>query len=99
MLTPRVSGSKGRYLLVGDLIESGTSNVFGAQGTSAPHGRHGFVGGLGKPTPTEIKSEGGNFAFADGSVQWFRQGDLYQIRGTLAQGKSDIRAWVPYVVR
>lgn len=99
LVSPRLTASKGRYVLVGDLIESGTANALGVQATTAPHGRHGMVGGVGKPTPQQIKSEGGNFAFADGSVQWFRQDQLYQVRGTLAQGNSDIRSYLPYVVR
>jgi prepilin-type N-terminal cleavage/methylation domain-containing protein/prepilin-type processing-associated H-X9-DG protein len=99
LVSPRLSGSKGRYLLVGDLIESGTATVFTLQGTTAPHGRHGFTGGTGMPTPAEVKSEGGNFAFADGSVQWIPQAQLYPIFGTLAQGNSNIRAWIPFVTR
>jgi prepilin-type processing-associated H-X9-DG protein len=82
---PQKLGDSSKYLVATDYIEQGTaSGLGGLPETTSSHGRHGFVGqaaptgSVGSmPTPAAIGSEGGNFAFLDGSVQWIAQGDLY----------------------
>jgi type II secretory pathway pseudopilin PulG len=107
-------GESSRYLVATDYVEQGTAGgLGGAQETTSSHGRHGFVGGVKDgtgfvPTPQTIGSEGGNFAYMDGSVQWISQSDLYPyyvnaagadgsggiVQGTIA---SSIVGWFPYV--
>jgi prepilin-type N-terminal cleavage/methylation domain-containing protein len=95
--SPTKSGDKGKWVLCGDLIEKNTANAIGgATQTTAPHGRRGFVGGPQNSEPKEIGSQGGNFAFNDGSVQWLDQDLLQPFFATLASG-SKIRAYLPIV--
>ena len=78
---PQKLGESSKYLVATDYIEQGTaSGLGGLPETTSSHGRHGFVGATAStnlPTPAAVGSEGGNFAFLDGSVQWFNQGDLH----------------------
>jgi prepilin-type N-terminal cleavage/methylation domain-containing protein len=94
---PMRSSDKGKWLLCCDLIEQNTANgIGGATQTSAPHGRRGFVGGPQNSTPQQIGSQGGNFAFNDGSVQWLSQDQLQPFFATMA-ASSKIRAYLPIV--
>jgi len=79
--SPMQSRDRGRFVLWCDSIESGTSNSFGMKAlktVTAPHGPHGLVASNAAtlPTPDRIGSQGGNFGFMDGSVQWIKQPDL-----------------------
>ena len=94
--SPMKLADKGKWLLVADLIELNTASAFSGTQTTAPHGRHGFVRGPQNATPQQIGSDGGNFGFADGSVQWIRQDELQPFYATLAAG-SKIRAYLPIV--
>jgi prepilin-type N-terminal cleavage/methylation domain-containing protein/prepilin-type processing-associated H-X9-DG protein len=95
--SPMRTSDKGKWVLCSDLIEANTANGFGGDTqTTAPHGRRGLVGGPANSTPEQIGSQGGNFAFADGSVQWINQGDLKPFYATLA-ASSKIRAYLPIV--
>lgn len=105
--SPRNTGDKGKYLLCTDSIEMNTGTGLGGVSTvtSAPHGRHGYVGqapgmtaepGYNGVTPRQLGSEGGNFGFADGSVRWYRQDELHQYYNSLAKG-SKIRSYLPIV--
>ena len=83
--------------MVADLIELNTANgIGGVTQTTAPHGKRGFVGGPQDSTPQQIGSEGANFGFADGSVQWLRQDELQPFFATLA-ASSKIRAYLPVI--
>jgi prepilin-type processing-associated H-X9-DG protein len=95
--SPMKASDKGKYVLCCDLIEMNTaSGLSGDTLSSVPHTRRGFAGGPVNTTPAQLKSDGGNFAFADGSVQWIMQGDLQPFFATLAAG-SKIRAYLPIV--
>lgn len=87
---------KSKYLLWSDAIEVGTlTGLVNVAQTSAPHGRHGFVGGPKTSTPQQLGSQGGNFAFADGSVQWFNQADLVPYHVTIQSGSAQIQGYLP----
>lgn len=83
--TPPMKMSDSSTLLVAsDVISQNTgSGLGGSAGVSAPHGATGLVGSPKVTlTPAQIGSEGGNFAFLDGSVVWMHQADLYQYQIT-----------------
>ena len=63
---------------------------------SVPHARRGFAGSFDDVTPEQLGSEGGNFAFSDGSVKWLRQDELKSFRVTMRAG-SKIRGYLPVV--
>ena len=95
--SPLKSSDKGKWLLCSDLIETNTANgIGGITQTTAPHGRRGFVGGPQYTEPKTLGSQGGNFAFNDGSVQWIQQEALDQFFATMATN-SKIRAYLPLV--
>ena len=85
---------KSRYLLWTECIERGTANTFalsGLKGITAPHGKNGLVASSASPLPQplQVGSQGGNFGFLDGSVQWIQQKDLvayYVSNGTAIEG-------------
>jgi len=87
---------KGKFVLCSDLIEFNTVSAISGTQTTAPHGVRGFVGGPKDSTAKQIGSQGGNFGFADGSVQWIQQSDLHQFYAT-ANVNSKIRAYLPIV--
>jgi prepilin-type processing-associated H-X9-DG protein len=96
-----------KYIIASDYIEQGTAKGLGGiPQTSASHGKYGFVGSTNKlplPVPSQIGSEGGNFAFADGSVQWIRQTDLYPFYinmagvDSIAPGAGTIVGYFPLI--
>jgi prepilin-type N-terminal cleavage/methylation domain-containing protein/prepilin-type processing-associated H-X9-DG protein len=89
---------KSKYLLFSDAIEVGTLTGFGSLGeSSAPHGPHGFVGGAKTLLPTQIGSQGGNFAYADGSVQWLPQSALVAYHVTIQSGSAAIQGYLPAI--
>ncbi|HZZ41784.1 MAG TPA: type II secretion system protein [Tepidisphaeraceae bacterium] len=90
--SPRTVGNKGRSVLVCDTIRVHSATGFpgSSDATTAPHGRHGFVGGTGNVTPAGVGSEGGNFAFTDGSVEWRRQDELQPFYATAAGSNKQI---------
>lgn len=100
------SNEGARWLVASDYIEKGTASglVTGTQ-TSSSHGRHGFVASpVGTtPEPKEIGSQGGNFAYLDGSVQWKQQAELVpyfvNAKGTdaVAPGSGTIVGYFPFI--
>jgi prepilin-type N-terminal cleavage/methylation domain-containing protein/prepilin-type processing-associated H-X9-DG protein len=95
--SPLKNSDKGKWVLCCDLIEKNTANAIGgATQTTAPHGRRGFVGGPQDSEPKAIGSQGANFAFNDGSVQWLDQDLLQPFFATMA-ASSKIRAYMPIV--
>ncbi|HZZ41783.1 MAG TPA: prepilin-type N-terminal cleavage/methylation domain-containing protein [Tepidisphaeraceae bacterium] len=95
--TPMTVAAKAKWLLASDVIEQNSTTTFGSvTGTTAPHGAHGPVGGPTNSTPMQLGSQGGNFAFSDGSVQWIRQSDLSPFYSTLFDYNT-IRAYLPLI--
>lgn len=94
-----------KYLLASDCIEQATANgLFGIKQTTAPHGVRGLVASRAgatnaagnTPDPKPLGSQGGNFAFGDGSVRWLMQDELFPFNATATAG-SQITAWLPVV--
>jgi prepilin-type N-terminal cleavage/methylation domain-containing protein len=97
--SPRKLRDPGKLVLAADVIEQATANGVGSiRHTTAPHGTRGFVGSRVNqtPEPKEIGSQGGNFAFSDGSVRFVPQDELYPFYATVAKS-SKIRAYLPIV--
>ena len=94
---------KGKYVLCSDLIEFDTlAGITGKTQTSVPHTKRGFAGGPTDTTAEQLHSQGGNFGFADGSVQWLvRHGSncKYFMRTSfpLTTSTSKIRAYLPVI--
>jgi len=95
--SPMQTKDKAKYVLWCDSIESGTSGAFAGTVTAvtAPHGKHGLVGSTASPLPTPdfIGSQGGNFAFMDGSVQWLKQSDLVPFH----VASNQVLGWLPLI--
>jgi prepilin-type N-terminal cleavage/methylation domain-containing protein len=102
--SPQRTSESGKHLIACDTIEQDTANaiVGGSRQTTAPHGKLGLVASkpttsAGQaPTPKEIGSRGGNFAFLNGSVQWLNQDDLFRYHAT-ENDNSTIAAWLPWL--
>ena len=72
----RVSESS-RLVLAADVLEIAT--IYGTTGagqSSVPHSPSGFKAGPPSATPAQLRSDGGNIAYLDGSVSWVPQGRL-----------------------
>jgi prepilin-type processing-associated H-X9-DG protein len=101
---PMRVNENGKYLIAGEVIEQDTANGIATNDrqTTAPHGKRGLVASkpfasAGQvPTPKEIGSQGGNFAFMDGSVRWINQDDLFRYHAT-ENPSSTIAAWLPWI--
>jgi prepilin-type N-terminal cleavage/methylation domain-containing protein/prepilin-type processing-associated H-X9-DG protein len=96
--SPMLTKDKGKYVIWCDTIESGTSASFafaGVTAVTAPHGKTGMVGSTAAtlPDPAQIGSQGGNFAFMDGSVQWLKQSDLSPHR----VASNQVLGWLPII--
>ena len=97
---PMQTRDKGKYVLWSDCIESGTSSGFGFTGfkvITAPHGKNGLVSSNAAtlPDPVTLGSQGGNFGFMDGSVQWYQQKDL--VPHYVVQNSTAFTGWFPVV--
>jgi prepilin-type N-terminal cleavage/methylation domain-containing protein len=96
--SPMQSKEKGKFVLWCDSIEKGTSSGFGftLNVISAPHGKHGQVVSANTALdPIQIGSQGGNFGYMDGSVQWLKQQDLSPF--TVSTGGGAITGYLPLV--
>jgi prepilin-type N-terminal cleavage/methylation domain-containing protein/prepilin-type processing-associated H-X9-DG protein len=98
IFSPMHTGNPGKHVLASDVIEKGTANAYLGKQTTAPHGRRGWVASPSgtSPDPEEIGSQGGNFAFLDGSVQFIPQGELTPFKAVSGAG-SAITAYLPLV--
>jgi prepilin-type N-terminal cleavage/methylation domain-containing protein len=99
MTPPLKLSDSNKFILASDVIEQGTyTGVGGADdNTSAPHGAHGLVSGPRERSCADIGSKGGNFAFNDGSVQWFAQSELHLYYSATAHTDGDRLANLPDV--
>jgi len=99
IVSPMQTKDKGKFVLWSECIENGTSQSFsvGALKTiTAPHGKHGLVATTDTAkTPKEIGSQGGNFGFMDGSVQWIKQDDLVPFY--VVANSTAFLGWLPMV--
>jgi prepilin-type N-terminal cleavage/methylation domain-containing protein/prepilin-type processing-associated H-X9-DG protein len=96
--SPLHTGNPAKHVLASDVIEKATATAYSGKQTTAPHGRRGWVASPAgtSPDPDTIGSQGGNFAFLDGSVQWLPQGDLTEFKATTTPS-SQITAYLPRI--
>lgn len=103
---PARVNEKAKWLVASDSIEQGTASGLGGKPqTTSSHGRRGFVGSPNNevPVPNLIGSQGGNFAFLDGSVQWIDQSKLYAFyvnsngKDGTAPGSGSILGYFPII--
>jgi prepilin-type N-terminal cleavage/methylation domain-containing protein/prepilin-type processing-associated H-X9-DG protein len=97
LYAPLHTGNPAKHVLASDVIEKATATAYIGKQTTAPHGKRGWVASPinTTPEPEVIGSQGGNFAFLDGSVQFIPQGELAQFKA--ATGNSAITAYLPLV--
>lgn len=74
--SPQSVSRPGDGIMIGDIIEIGTQLPTGNSSTS--HSTSGIAYGAQWDYPEDNSSEGGNFAFADGSVHWRPQAELVE---------------------
>ena len=88
---------KGKYIICSDLIEFDTLlGISGKTQTTVPHAKRGFAGGPVDTTAEQLGSQGGNFGFADGSVQWLRQDQITMFWATTSTA-SKIKGYLPII--
>jgi prepilin-type N-terminal cleavage/methylation domain-containing protein len=97
--SPMQTKDKGKFVLWSECIESGTSSSFSVgtlKTVTAPHGKHGLVATTDTTkTPKDIGSQGGNYGFMDGSVQWIKQDELVPFY--VVQNSTAFLGWLPLV--
>jgi prepilin-type N-terminal cleavage/methylation domain-containing protein len=101
IVAPTKVSASSRFVLASDVIERSTANgIAGGKQTTSPHGVRGLVGSVppSTPDPKEIGSQGGNFAYGDGSVRFLHQNELSSFNA-VSGGNATIQAYLPLVER